>query len=318
MRLASGAAGIAAVLLCAGGALAQSGATISGTEGDDVLVGTAANDALYGAGGNDRLDGAGGDDQLDGGAGADDLRGGPGIDTVVYGGSVPVKASIDGVANDGVEGEGDRIADDVEAVSTGAGADALSGAAGDEQLDGGAGDDAIDGDDGEDSLFGGAGDDTINAVDGFIDVVDCGDGRDLASVDEIDRVTNCETVVRAAQPRVRAVVAAAWQVGGDPTRTRALRITLTKVPEDGVVELRCSPRRLGCRSRRRGVVITRGTGNAARALLGARLRRGAVVEVRISQPGAIGQVVRYRIRGRSGPSRRNLCLRAGSDAASAC
>jgi hypothetical protein len=38
------------------------------------------------------------------------------------------------------------------------------------------------------------GNDTINAVDGEADNIDCGPGTDVANVDPIDTVANCETV----------------------------------------------------------------------------------------------------------------------------
>lgn len=78
----------------------------------------------------------------------------------------------------------------------------LSGFAGDDPLFGGGGDDEIHGGPGRDLLLGGDGDDFIEAKDGARDVVDCGPGDDVASVDggedggpAPDRVApNCETV----------------------------------------------------------------------------------------------------------------------------
>jgi FG-GAP repeat/RTX calcium-binding nonapeptide repeat (4 copies) len=67
--------------------------TITGTEGDDVLIGTegddvicglGGNDRLYGLGGNDILLGGDGNDILDGGTGTNILDGEEGIDTVTY------------------------------------------------------------------------------------------------------------------------------------------------------------------------------------------------------------------------------------------
>jgi Ca2+-binding RTX toxin-like protein len=77
-----------------------------------------------------------------------------------------------------------------------AGNDKLNGLAGDDCLDGGAGDDVLTGGGGKDKLTGGAGSDVINAADHEKDVVDCGKGRDRATVDRIDRVRGCEVVKR--------------------------------------------------------------------------------------------------------------------------
>lgn len=81
------------------------------------------------------------------------------------------------------------------------GNDALLGGAGDDRIEGGAGNDVITGGAGADTLLGGAGSDTIYAADGERDVVDCGDGRDRAVVDSVDKVAkSCEMVQIAGAP----------------------------------------------------------------------------------------------------------------------
>jgi Ca2+-binding RTX toxin-like protein len=60
------------------------GATLVGTEGEDILYGGVFNDVLTGLGGNDGLYGFGGNDTLDGGSGNDYLDGGPGNDTYLF------------------------------------------------------------------------------------------------------------------------------------------------------------------------------------------------------------------------------------------
>jgi CSLREA domain-containing protein len=77
-----------------------------------------------------------------------------------------------------------------------AGNDRLSGLAGDDCLDGGSGNDVLTGGAGKDKLTGGAGSDVINAADHQKDTIDCGKGRDRATVDRIDRVRHCEKVKR--------------------------------------------------------------------------------------------------------------------------
>ena len=311
----AGTIAVFALLALSSPVLAQGVSAIYGTEGDDVLVGTGGNDAIFGGGGNDQLDGAEGSDQLDGGAGADVLRGGGGLDSVIYGGAVAVKVTINGLADDGAVGEGDLVADDVEAIYTGDGADSLTGTQRDELLDGGAGDDDLEGGDGEDTLIGGAGDDRINAADGGVDVVDCGDGADTASVDDADRTSGCETLVKAATRRVAAKLTVAWGVADN--RTRAVRFSATGIPEDAGVELRCAGR--GCSFSRRDVAVKSGRADVLSVLRRVRLRRNAVLELRVTAPGAIGQVVRWTMRrGRVGPARRNLCLPVNSERAASC
>jgi hypothetical protein len=86
-----------------------------------------------------------------------------------------------------------------------AGADCMSGGSGDDVLSGGAGDDSLEGDKGADVIRtgagsnvvrGGSGRDAISARNGRSDAVDCGSGRDRATVDRTDRVLGCEVVRR--------------------------------------------------------------------------------------------------------------------------
>jgi hypothetical protein len=77
-----------------------------------------------------------------------------------------------------------------------AGDDKLMGLAGDDCLDGGPGNDKLTGGRGKDALKGGPGNDVLLAADGKRDLVNCGKGRDRATVDRIDRVRGCESVTR--------------------------------------------------------------------------------------------------------------------------
>lgn len=143
-----------------------------------------------GGGGNDRLDAGGGSvagsplpartaiaggpgaDVLAGGQAGDVLDGGEGFDTVDYSRSTSaVSVTIgDGVAGDGVPGEGDDVLATVEAVIGGPGNDTIQGDAsaellrggpGNDTLAGGGGDDDLRGEDGDDALTGGPNDDQL-------------------------------------------------------------------------------------------------------------------------------------------------------------
>jgi hypothetical protein len=190
--------------LGAGNDSATIGGTVNGGPGADLVRGGTVADTLHGGDGRDTLYGFGGDDTLRGDAGRDLLIGGPGAD-VLEGGAdtdtasyedrtAPVTASLDGVANDGEEGEGDMIATDVENLIGGAGDDTLTGDAGPNDIDGGEGGDVIDPGPGPDFVDGGAGNDRIWARDGAPDRINCGSGNDLAVIDEFDVVINCEEV----------------------------------------------------------------------------------------------------------------------------
>jgi hypothetical protein len=178
---------------------------VNGGAGDDELTGGFGRDQLFGGPGADRLDGGAEADTLDGGPdgdlltggpGADDLHGGDGFDAVTYAASLtPVSVSHDETADDGMPNEGDDVHSDVEDVRGTPGADTISLGPADDVIDAGAGDDVIDGGAGFDAYDAGPGNDTVNARDGNAERVDCGDGTDTATVDVVDRVVNCETVI---------------------------------------------------------------------------------------------------------------------------
>jgi Ca2+-binding RTX toxin-like protein len=203
------------------------GDRLVGAAGDDVLVGGDGADRLYGGAPDDPS--GSGNDRLDGGLGPDYLSGGDGHDVVSYAnrGSA-VKASIDGVANDGVPGEGDNVMGDVEELRGGGnadtlagsgdadtifgsdGADTLAGLGGDDFLVGDNGNDTIGGGSGDDGLHGGAGNDVITGGSGD-DKIDCGDGDDTVHAGPGDVVAaDCEHVDGLPKP-----VAA----GGSPGET---------------------------------------------------------------------------------------------------
>jgi Ca2+-binding RTX toxin-like protein len=153
--------------------------TVKGGSGNDTLTGTAGTQTLFGGAGNDTLDGGAGDDVLNGDAGndtfsegsspsgSDVFNGGAGTDKVDYSSrTAAVTVTIDATADDGEAMEADKVAVDVENVSTGTGADTITGSASDNVLDGGAGIDTISGADGNDTLVGGLGADTLNGGNG--------------------------------------------------------------------------------------------------------------------------------------------------------
>ena len=173
----------------------------SGGAGADTLWGGWEDDDLFGDEDSDDLHGERGDDWLDGGPAADELHGGDGTDFAAYDERVdPVSATLDDLANDGVEGEGDHIDTDVEAVVGGSAGDTLTGGAEPDALFGGPGPDTLDGRGGADVIGGEADNDTILARDGAVDDIDCGPGTDTAIVDSSDKVVACETVSTPPPP----------------------------------------------------------------------------------------------------------------------
>lgn len=175
---------------------------LDGGGGNDVLTGDADANRLEGGPGTDELRGGGGADDLIGDKGADALFGGADFDRVTYPelptmalpSSADQQVSLDDVADDGVQGEGDNVHSDVEDVFAGAGRDTVSGNDNPNVLDGGAGDDTVTGGGGADTLFGGAGLDVMLARDGLPDRVECNADGGSATVDITDTVLGCAPV----------------------------------------------------------------------------------------------------------------------------
>jgi Ca2+-binding RTX toxin-like protein len=148
-----------------------------GGAGNDLLVGTTVppgtnatstpgytpNNTLIGNGGNDTLNGLDGNDLLDGGLGSDVFNGGSGIDTADYSKRTQnLMLDLDGVADDGMANENDKIGTDVENLTGGSGADRIIGNASANALKGNAGNDILNGGLGADVFTGGAGADTAD------------------------------------------------------------------------------------------------------------------------------------------------------------
>jgi Ca2+-binding RTX toxin-like protein len=151
----------------------------------------AAVENLVGGSGDDELVGDDSDNVLDGGPGTDDLDGKAGLDTVDYASRTQaVAVSLDGLPNDGLDANGDKISMSVEEgdnvrpsienALTGSGNDYLAGSSAANKLDGGAGADSMLGGGGADTILAGSGDDPL--LDGGIgaDLVDGGLGTDTA------------------------------------------------------------------------------------------------------------------------------------------
>ena len=90
---------------------------------------------------------------------------------------------------------------DVEDVKGSDGADKVVGSAAGNLLDGLGGNDVLEGRGGFDGYAAGPGNDVIRARDGLSELVDCGEGSDVAVVDDVDIVSECESVQASADLR---------------------------------------------------------------------------------------------------------------------
>lgn len=158
--------------------------TITGSSGPNTILGGSGNDVLSGGAAGtcaedlDTLNGGAGDDTLEMGSSADCpdvVIGGGGTDVIDYGDRTnALVISLDTVANDGENGEGDNVGRDVEVVLGGAGDDNISGSTGGDELHGGPGNDTLRGLAGNDVLVGDAGDDTLNGGSGDDEFLESG------------------------------------------------------------------------------------------------------------------------------------------------
>ena len=153
--------------------------TMTGTEGNDVLIGTDGNDVIIGGAGHDQIFGMGGSDTICGGSGADLIDGGLGRDFLF--GNAGRDELNGGNGNDEIEGGNGR-----DTARGGAGEDMLLGGRGVDTLLGNAGNDVLGGNDGRDRLSGGAGNDRVFGNSGN-DILFGGIGNDvLTGGGEID------------------------------------------------------------------------------------------------------------------------------------
>src|SRR4051794_1631882 len=101
---------------------------LGGGGGDNVLDGRGGNDELGAGPGDDRLTGGDGYDQLWPGTGHDSVSGGPGVDAVSLADyTVPLRITLDDVADDGPAGAGMNIGTDIEDVRGGQANDVIVG-----------------------------------------------------------------------------------------------------------------------------------------------------------------------------------------------
>ncbi len=302
-------------------------------EGDNIhsdiedIVGTFRKDLITGGPGSNIITGGSGDDVIDGGGGADVIHAGDDNDAVT---------SRDGLAEliDCGDGTDTLVADDID-VTDGCESEQRSSLL-QTDLDGDGAARPADCNDGDASIKPGAVDAPDDAIDQNCDGADATDpDRDR---DGVPRPVDCDDGNAAVRPGARerrgnridedcdgraqpfAVltngVPNAWLTQGASTRN--LRLGVRDVRKGMRVELRC--RGGGCPFSKKSRKVKRRKRllNVHPLLADARLRPGAVLELRIKQAGSIGKVVRYSVRSGAVPKSRALCLPPGARKAREC
>lgn len=322
---------------------------IAGPLADEVHAG-AGRDSITGGPGADSLDGGPDDDVFVGLSDGDVVTGGDGADVLdLTGEVVGMTISLNAIGDDGPLGSSANVLG-IETVMGTLSDDILSGGDGADTLDGRDGDDRIEvRDGGADTVICGPGTADVAIVDETDSVTGCervelpdvagepdtlpADPVTPPAVVDVDRDgvvagVDCDDTRAAIRPGARDVPgnkidedctggdARASQVGGrlsfDFTAfpngtTRVDRLVVRELQAGGRAELRCSGR---CAFRKKDGKAADGKVNL-RKLIRGRLRTGATLEVRLSAPGTIGRVVRFKMRKAKLPKRTSLCLPPG-------
>ncbi len=323
---------------------------IAGPLADEVRAG-AGRDSITGGPGADSLDGGPDDDVLVGLSEGDVVTGGDGADVLdLTGETQGMTISLNNIGDDGPLGSSANVLG-IETVMGTLTDDILSGGDGADTLDGRDGNDRIDArGGGADIVICGPGAADVAIVDETDSVTGCervelpdvaGEPAGPAdpvtppaiAVVDFDRDgvvagVDCDDTRAAIRPGARDVPgnkidedcaggdARASQVGGrlsfDFTAfpngtTRVDRLVVRELQAGGRAELRCSGR---CAFRKKVGKASGGKVNL-RKLIRGRLRTGATLEVRLSAPGTISRVVRFKMRKARLPKRTSLCLPPG-------
>ncbi len=291
----------------------------------EVVIGGPAGDDLTGGAGPVSLFGGGGPDILEGGAGADALNGEAGADTILARDRV-VDTIACGADGDTVFADwNDTVAADCETVERSARDD-----------DGDGSPSGVDCDDANPTVKPGGGDIPGNGIDedcaggdaavdadgdGAAAAADCDDANPARFPGAAEIPANgidedCDGV-DGSFPTVAATVSSGWKVFARHTRLTSLKVK--GAPAGAKVRITCKTKRKGCPFKRKSTTAdAQGKVALTKRFKGARLRPGAVIEVRVSAEGAIAKVLRITIRKGKAPRRVTLCLPPGAAKPRAC
>ena len=257
----------------------------AGTSADTLVGSAAAEPARAAAQGNDILDGRGG---------ADTIIGGDGDDTI---------SARDGVADAIDCGVGNDTAT-VDALDSTVGCETV--VRPDDDLDGSPA--PIDCDDHNPAVHPGAVDVPGDGIDQDCSGADTpapGGGGGTGGGGTGAGGGTTPPVVR----RIEAPVRNRWIVKRRATKVTAFSVS--GAPAGARVTVTCAGK--GCPfAKRSRQVPANGKAGFTAALEGHRLKPGAVIEIRITAPGAIGKVVRYTVRKGKLPKAQTLCLAPGA------
>ncbi len=118
---------------------------------------------------------------------------------------------------------------------------------------------------------------------------------------------NCDRVL-GQFGRVTAPVSNQWAFAR--RYTQVVRLLVRQVPADAKVRVTCAGK--GCPFKSKSPKVKRGQVKLHKLFGKRKLKPGATITIRITQPDAIGKVVRYKIRRGKPPKSSVLCLPPGA------
>jgi len=286
--------------------------------GNDTVVGSESVNTLAGGDGDDRLDGRGGVDTFFGGDGADVLLARDGL-----------RERVEcGPGSDGGEGDTIDLIVDCEGVSL---SSALV-----PDADGDGSTKPADCNDENPAIHPGAVDIPENGVDencdgadavvldrdqdGFPRPLDCNDNDARVHPGAIDipgnRVDEDCRGGAAPFPVLLSAVTAIFRLF--PTHTTFDAVNVRRAQAGSTILASCTGP--GCPFKARRVTVKRNRAKlvVSNPLRGAKLRRGARFEVRVTKPRTVGLVVRFTVRKGLAPLRTDLCVRPGAKRPGRC
>lgn len=329
-----------------------------GGAGNDTIATGSGQNTVEDGPGDDYVTGGPGNDTFIVGTGKDVILPGDGVDTISYASrTVGVTITLNGNADDGEPGEGDNVGNDGERAYGGSGNDTLVANDLGNLLDGGPGNDTIIGGRGEDRLVGNEGDDIIDARDGRFDSIDCGPGHDIVYADAIDFTENCEVTPDRdgdgyrnevdcapdnaainpgaveilgnnvdedckdgpAYARVASAVSYSIKRQASKSRMRFSKLSVTEIRVGDKIGVRCSTKARGCPFTTKTVTGKRKrTVSVLTSFKSRYLRKGVVVEIRVTRPNEIGAVRRLTVGSRGTVKSQILCLDVGAKHPTRC
>ncbi len=298
-------------------------ATVAGSE----LLGGNGNDELFAPNGGGTLAGGRGNDSLTGGDGVDDMFGDEDEDTIEARDGVDDRVDCgDGFDTAFTDGADTRTS--CEQGATDADRDGFS--SGQDCDDGNPGvrpnAPELPGNDVDENCDGVKSQEVDRDGDGFTVSLDCDDGNaairpNAAEIPGNAADENCDKKVAPFTLPANLKVPVSWNrfVG----HTQLTKLQVQGVPAGGKVSLTCKKKSgrgkgPGCPFSTKSIKVTRGKANGLGAVRKAKLRTGAVLQIKVTSPGSLALIRSYEFRNAKNPKISDRCQAPGKRTTQRC